>query len=176
MSKDVTFFIARDESLIGVQKYLDEVKRASKAQADFADEFDCLVVKTEESESGLRLAGLRFDNPPDSVLWRKYNKARDPNVYCPNRSTPEGAALGVRFDSLPSIPNHWQLFRYVMPLEDHKNQRVWDLDGKIVYPRCSLEKTDTGDWVIGVCHNSGTPPVVAPLGACRFTGELRGVI
>lgn len=171
MTTDVVFFIAAGESERGLKRYYEDIKQTTETQAAFGREFDCLVLNTEKTDQGLQLVGLRFDDPPDPLLWRKYNKARDPNVYCPNKSSPEGKALAERMAKLPTIPTEWQLVNYVMPLGDRKNNRVWTRDGKSVHPRCITSKTPSGVQIIGVQHNAGDPLVVAPMGAVRISGR-----
>ena len=165
MAKDVAYFIASGRSLAGIEKYWYDINWAKQEQAAFLNEFGSTKGTLEKVEDGSHLTGLEFNTIPDTSLWRRYVKARDPKVFCPNRTTPEGKELSKRLNALPSIPNEWQLINYVMPVSDRHNNRVWDLSNRAVHARCEIEKVGDDCWVIQVNHNNGEPAVVAPMDA-----------
>ncbi|MFA6233730.1 MAG: hypothetical protein WC824_05990 [Bacteroidota bacterium] len=164
MAKETAYFIAAGKSLAGADRYRSDFRKAGETQSDFAQEFGCSAWVVEKSDDGNCLSGLTFEITPDPKLWRHYIKSRDPKVYCPNRATKEGKALVERIDQLQAAPTEWQLINYVMPPQDRKNCRVWDLGNKKVYPRCNLEFVE-GSWIIKVNFNGDDPPLVAPMGA-----------
>lgn len=166
MSKDVAHFVAAGRSLEGVLKFREAYRKAGEAHSAFAQEFGTTKWMVEKYDEGDRLTGLEFDPGivPDPKTWRRYVKARNPRIFCPNKMAPEGKALAQRIETLPPIPTDWQLIDYVMPVTDRKNSRVWDLGSRVVYPRCGLEAV-SDLWVIKVHHNAGDPPIVAPLDA-----------
>ena len=165
MAKETVKFFASKRSLAGVEKFYRTQQLAHEAVTAFASEFGCSLVKYERLDDGDHVAGLTFvDVIPDPNLWRRYIKAHDPQVYCPNKMTPEGQQLAERMAKIMVTPTPWQLVNYVMPSEDQKNYRVWDLDNKAVYPRCDAVKLGN-TWVISVHHVKGKPEVVAPMDA-----------
>ena len=179
MAKDMTYFFAAGKSLLGVEQFQKNLKSAGDAQAAFALEFGSTKWTVENFDDGGRMTGITFDTLQDPNLWLRYVKARDPQVFSPNKTSREGKELAKRMAALPAIPTDWQLIYQVMPPSDFKNHRVWDLENKSVYPRCQCEKIGT-TWIIKVIHNGGTPPVVAPLDAKPVTAnqfvELKGCI
>lgn len=167
MAKKAVYFVAAGRSLEGVQRFWEDYRKASEAHSAFAREFGCEAWTDERFDNGDRPTGLVFNDPPDPKLWRRYVKARNPKVFCPNKTTPEGKALAKRMAELPPSPGPWQLHLYVMPESDHGNNRVWDLESRSVYSRCDLENVGS-QWIIKVNHNDGDPPIVAPLDAKRI--------
>jgi len=166
MAKDVAYFLAKGRSLSGIERFRSDYRMTGEAHSAFAQEFGCSRWTSEKFEDGCHLTGLEFpeDIEPDPKMWRRYVKARNPRVFCPNKTKPEGKALAERMKAIPPVPTEWQLINYVMPPQDRKNTLVWYMDHKAARSRCSMELIGS-TWVIGVHHTDGEPPIVSPLDA-----------